>query len=203
MTAEGDNSVLMQKVSKELLVAVQSGKHSLQNASTKGFSTASNEALLALIRGREARLVRQLGSIMSQHRSPEAVYKAWMFDLSDLVQATARAHGIRIVYEQVLSAAIHAPEGARVILTEIATLYGLHVLEEDLAWFLADGVFTPEEGKRVVEESRAWTKRLAPQALNIVNAFGIPDHVLLAPIAADWVKYNDSDNKGEIRNAKL
>jgi acyl-CoA oxidase len=203
MTAEGDNSVLMQKVAKELLVAAQAGKHTLQNASHKGFTGATTDTLLALIRGREARLVRYLGIAMSQQKSPEAVFNAWMYELSDLVQATARAHGIRIVFEQVLAAVSHAPQGARDILSDIAHLYGLHVVEEDLAWYLSEGVLTPEEGKRVVEESRAWTRKLAPQALNIVKSFGIPDHVLMAPIALDWVKFNDVDNKGEVRNAKL
>jgi len=36
------------------------------------------------------------------------------------------------------------------------------------------------------------------EALPLVSAFGIPDHLLAAPIASDWVKYNEVDNKGEI-----
>ena len=36
------------------------------------------------------------------------------------------------------------------------------------------------------------------QSAAIVEAFGIPEHLLAAPIAADWVKYNEVDNQGEL-----
>lgn len=39
---------------------------------------------------------------------------------------------------------------------------------------------------------------LGPKAIAIVEAFGIPEHLLAAPIAADWVKYNAVDNQGEL-----
>lgn len=39
---------------------------------------------------------------------------------------------------------------------------------------------------------------LGPKAIGIVEAFGIPEHLLAAPIAADWVKYNAVDNQGEL-----
>ncbi|KAJ1974397.1 hypothetical protein H4R34_004731, partial [Dimargaris verticillata] len=39
---------------------------------------------------------------------------------------------------------------------------------------------------------------LAPQALHIVDGFGIPDALLNAPIALDWERFNEYDNKGEI-----
>ena len=31
-----------------------------------------------------------------------------------------------------------------------------------------------------------------------VEAFGIPDHLVAAPIAADWESYNATDNRGEL-----
>ena len=31
-----------------------------------------------------------------------------------------------------------------------------------------------------------------------VDAFGIPDHLVAAPIAADWEAYNAVDNRGEL-----
>jgi len=34
--------------------------------------------------------------------------------------------------------------------------------------------------------------------LSLVEAFGLPDEVLAAPIATDWVKYNEIDNQGEM-----
>jgi hypothetical protein len=31
-----------------------------------------------------------------------------------------------------------------------------------------------------------------------VDAFGIPDHLVAAPIAGDWETYNARDNRGEL-----
>lgn len=39
---------------------------------------------------------------------------------------------------------------------------------------------------------------LGVEAVSLVDAFGIPDHLLAAPIAADWIKYNRVDNRGEL-----
>ena len=39
---------------------------------------------------------------------------------------------------------------------------------------------------------------LGPQMLQLVDAFGIPEEMLSAPIARDWVQYNSYDNQGEV-----
>ena len=39
---------------------------------------------------------------------------------------------------------------------------------------------------------------LTPQALNLVESFAISDEMLSAPIARDWVGFNEVDNKGEL-----
>ena len=41
-------------------------------------------------------------------------------------------------------------------------------------------------------------KQLAPLSLQLVEAFGIPDWILAAPLAADWESYNEQDNQGEL-----
>lgn len=40
------------------------------------------------------------------------------------------------------------------------------------------------------------------QATTVVEAFGIPDHLVAAPIAGDWVKYNLVDNQGELTGSQ-
>ena len=39
---------------------------------------------------------------------------------------------------------------------------------------------------------------LGSESVALVEAFGIPEHLLAAPIASDWVKYNVVDNQGEL-----
>ena len=39
---------------------------------------------------------------------------------------------------------------------------------------------------------------VGPQALAICESFGLTDAMLSAPIARDWVGYNEYDNQGEM-----
>ena len=50
---------------------------------------------------------------------------------------------------------------------------------------------SPEQAEAVQAEVAALCKELRPQALALVGAFGLPQH-LLAPIAFDWVDYESS-----------
>lgn len=46
--------------------------------------------------------------------------------------------------------------------------------------------------------SRELCQQLAPSSQALVDAFGIPDHLVAAPIATDWEGYNKVDNQGEL-----
>ena len=45
---------------------------------------------------------------------------------------------------------------------------------------------------------RRLCQELAPSSQALVDAFGIPDHLVAAPIATDWEGYNRVDNQGEL-----
>lgn len=48
------------------------------------------------------------------------------------------------------------------------------------------------------EESRKLCRDLSPQTLALVEAFNITDAMISAPIANDWISYNEKDNQGEL-----
>ena len=106
----------------------------------------------------------------------------------------------------------------------LKSLFHLHLLariEADLSWFLIKGLLSEKTGNQVLEVNRRLCNDIAPHALNLIDAFGkyfyfdinfqkydliwqffkilgLPDEVLAAPIAQDWVKYNEIDNQGEL-----
>ena len=41
-------------------------------------------------------------------------------------------------------------------------------------------------------------KTIAPDAMSLTDAFGLTDDMISAPIALDWVEYNEYDNQGEV-----
>ena len=104
MTAEGDNSVLMQKVTKELLAAIDAKRvtYAAFNQASVG-DVSKLTTLLTLVRGREIVLVTTLAKNMKTKLGKgETLFNVWMKEESDLVQAVARAYGERICLEQLL-----------------------------------------------------------------------------------------------------
>jgi acyl-CoA oxidase len=59
-------------------------------------------------------------------------------------------------------------------------------------------VFLLQVGRLLPDYSRQLVAVIGPQAQQLVNVFGIPDHLVAAPIAANWEGYNTVDNQGEL-----
>lgn len=52
--------------------------------------------------------------------------------------------------------------------------------------------------KRFLYACRELCVKLAPSGQQLVDSFGIPLHLVAAPIAEDWEGYNVTDNQGEL-----
>lgn len=218
-TAEGDNRVLFTKVAKEVLALIAKGKHQFPTVPLSGggthsqsiaIETATLSDLLYLFVSRERQLFLQLGSELKAKMSTgQKLFDVWMLESSDLIQASATALGSRIVLQQSMEVlggyAAKYHNGAQDVKTEsvlraLLALYALRRIEIDLAWFLTSQTLTLAQGKAVSERVRALCKEIAPYALSLVQGFGIPDHLCIAPIAQDWVKYNETDECGEVKD---
>lgn len=77
-------------------------------------------------------------------------------------------------------------------------LYALRCIESDLPWFIAEGLLPPAAGRDVPLAVRRLVGEVGPSAQSLIEAFGIPDHLVAAPIAGDWERYNAVDNQGEM-----
>ncbi|KXZ48318.1 hypothetical protein GPECTOR_29g92 [Gonium pectorale] len=188
---------------------------------------------LALLRRlmvvREGRLVRRLGAAMDAAgraaggSASEATFETWMKRESDLVQGTALAFAEREVLDALLRALGTDPQpganpaaaaacpppprlsgGVAGVLRGVAVLFALRCVEADLAWFVAEGELPAKAGRSVPEAVRSAVLALSPAACTgLIESFGIPDHLVAAPIAGDWARYNQVDNKGELFGADV
>jgi acyl-CoA oxidase len=96
----------------------------------------------------------------------------------------ARAHVERQVLEAFLERIEHCREpGLREVLEPLARLFALSRIEADAAWFLTHGYLEPPKAKAVREQVDALCREIRPHAVPLVDAFGIPDACLGAPIA--------------------
>jgi len=62
------------------------------------------------------------------------------------------------------------------------TLHALHRIERARAWYLESGLMEPPKTRAIRREINALCAGIRPHAAALVDAFGIPDGVILAPI---------------------
>ena len=209
MTAEGDNSVLMQKVAKELLAAIQSGQTSLPVVSDAGSADSWDlrdfRNMLKLLQLREIAYVKKLGTQMKEKMaSGQKLFDVWMKQESDTIQDLSKSHGERMCMEQAINAANKCKdESTKKIILQLASLFAMSSIESHLAWYLTSGLISMQNAAKFPDFVRAFVEQLAPQSLNIIDAFDIPEHLIQAPIAHNWALYNEDDNQGELLRARL
>ena len=103
---------------------------------------------------------------------------------AELIEA-ARAHGELLQWEAFTDAVNGVDDDAtKQVLTWLRDLFGLHLIEKHLAWYLINGRLSTQRAAAVSRYIDRLCGRLRPHALDLVNAFGWePEHVR-APIAS-------------------
>ena len=95
MTAEGDNSVLMQKVAKERLAQLMKSRTKMPEAPANK-DLSNQEFLLYLLSTRELKQYWELGEKMVK-AGKDGTFNTWMLEESDLIQGAARAYGDNLI----------------------------------------------------------------------------------------------------------
>ncbi|WP_039819999.1 acyl-CoA dehydrogenase family protein [Nocardiopsis halophila] len=102
----------------------------------------------------------------------------------DHLLRAARVHVDRVVLEAFVAGIDRCSDaGARRLLEKVCDLYVLSVVEEDRAWFLEHERLSGTRAKAVVKAVDELCADLRPHARTLVDAFGLPDEWLAAPIA--------------------
>ncbi|KAJ1301906.1 hypothetical protein OPQ81_000746 [Rhizoctonia solani] len=209
ITAEGDNAVLTQKVAKELLAAIDNGSYKLtthEPSQAKNWNIAEDvEACVKLMQLRETlflqKLQKDLAGLM---KSGKSLYQAWMFHLSDGIQAAAVAFGERVSSDEMFRLVKSTSGGTSKILATLLHVSLLQILTSTptlLAW----NIVTPSQHNAARQRLESLVREeLGPQALHVVDAWGLPEQVLRETPAASvggnggWDVFNMGDNKGEV-----
>lgn len=193
MTAEGDNSVLMQKVAKERLAVFKPQK--LESPSEPDLE--SLEYLHYLICNKENKLFSELG-LKLMKAGKAGMFDTWMMQESDAVQSSARSFAVRLISERFAATIEASQDSLKPILTQLYHLYLINIVEKDLGWFMLEGRLPAEVAHSAPLISRRLCAEIGPQALALCDAFDISDTMISAPVALDWVGYNSYDNQGEV-----
>lgn len=203
-TFEGANTVLLQLVAKSLLTQFREEmgdlklmgwvKWAAERASTR-MSELNPVATRrtdpdhlrdpdfhrAAFQYREERLLesaaRRLRSRLQDGVEPFQAFN----ECQDHLESLGMAHTERVLLESFQDAVTRAPSpGVSERLGELCQLFALERLEADRGWFLEAGYMDPPKSRAVRREVDALCRELREGAVEIVDAWGIPDQILQA-----------------------
>lgn len=206
-TFEGDNTILLQLVAKSLLAGFRrrfegSGvggvvRHIADRAKVavmeKNFVAVrrtdaehlrSRGFHLAALRFREAHLLASAAQRIRKRLARKVDPEQAVLEVQEHLVELARAHADRLALE-LFDAAVGAVGdlAQRDVLDRLGALHAITRLRADSAFYLTEGYFEAEKERALREESEALIAELRPAAVGLVDAFGIPDACLAAPIA--------------------
>jgi acyl-CoA oxidase len=96
----------------------------------------------------------------------------------------ARAHvDNQVLQEMVAGVERCADDEARARLELLVDLYALSTIQADRAWFIEHGRISTELSKAITTEVEVLCDEVRPLARGLVDAFGVPDAAVAAPIA--------------------
>eukprot|EP00762_Andalucia_godoyi_P003092 ANDGO_01119.mRNA.1 Acyl-coenzyme A oxidase len=223
ITYEGSNDILVQQVAQSLLKDFQNlfkkgeyftsmvnlvgqrvytavrDKNSVNKRQTAEHKLMDTEMWERAFEYRVNRLTLKLAdSMRSKTRGANKMsfFDAWNSNLH-IVQDLALAFTNKYILEESLKALEKAPASIRDILHVMTGLYALQRIKESMGWYMQYRYFAPSKADAIEEEIVKLCRIIRPRAVDLVDAFGIPDHCVMAPIAGDYIsahKYEISKN---------
>ena len=184
-TFEGDNTVLLVWIGRLLLTEALGAAPSEGSNGVPPLPAGDEIAERGpwLLRQREEQMLAEIvasyqGRIATGTDAHTAVAQEQL-----ALRRLAAAHMERVVLEQFALGIEQGVEaGLREVLGQVRDLYALSVIEEARAWFNEHELLTPAASKTVPRQVDDLCARLAPEAVALVDAFGIPEECLASPI---------------------
>ena len=208
-TFEGANPVLLQLVAKGLLSNYRRdmgdlsmwgiARHLAELAGTRLAEMnpvvtrrtdpghlASHDFQLSALRYREERLLRSVARRLKARLDEGMDSFGAVNACQDHMIALARAHADRFMLAESVAALKGMKQGpGRELIEVVITLHGLAALEAHREWYLEKGYFEPPKSEAIRREVNERCAALADRALELVDAFGIPDELIDAPIGKE------------------
>lgn len=206
-TFEGDNIVLLQLVAKsvvgtfrgqfsdpnplalvrqlaQLAADVVTEKNPIKSRWSSSEHLRDGEFQRDIFRGREQDLTRAIAFGMKREldrgTAPFAAFNKWQLRFV----ALAEAHVERLIHDRFQTAVTACADPTlQATLNDLCDLYALSRIHADRAWFMENGYLVASKSQAVSAEVERLCAELVDRAPVLVEAFGIPETALAAPIA--------------------
>jgi acyl-CoA oxidase len=206
-TFEGDNTVLLQLVAKGLLTRYRHQFTDMRLGSlVRYLASRAGQALadinpvfprrtdedhlrnpefhLHALRYREDRLLTSAAGRLKERIDQGLDSFEALNQCQDHLLSLSLAYVERVILERFQAAVEEVEdETLRPVLGRLYDLWALWRIEQDRGWFLESGYIEGGKAKAIRSLVNSLLAELRPDALGLVEAFGIPDSCLAAPIA--------------------
>merc|ERR1711988_1202614 len=198
LTAEGDNRVLIQKVSKELITDLGKGNYQHpemtmdESELPKVENIANVKFLYNLILHRQ---IVTSGDLMEKE---QPLFDVWMKQESDLIQLVGESFGEQVIFSQCARMLEQKAFGSvnHNVMENVIILYGLTDVRKYLGWYLSRGLVNLTAAKNLDKTISKLVKSIAPYSEVFLAAFDL--NTFGTPIANDYLAYNEKPNFGEL-----
>lgn len=138
-----------------------------------------------LLEDRVEAMVEKVALALGNARKLPAEEQVAVFNAhQDELIAAARAHAELLQWEAFTEAIDRMGHGAtRRVLTRLRDLFGLTLIEKNLAWYLINGRLSAQRAEAVTSYVNRILLKLRPHALDLVAGFGLSDEHRRATIA--------------------
>ena len=179
-TFEGDNTVLMLWLGRNLLADAERAAAVPEPARSEGeparWQRLFADRVLVMLDEVRAELATLASAGVGAHEGT-ARQQNRLFRV-------AQAYLDRVLLERFSAALAHVEDPAlAAVLAALRDLFALGCLEQHRGWFLENGWLGAEESRALPGRVDALCARLAPHAGALVDAFGLPEASIAAPIA--------------------
>lgn len=206
-TFEGDNTVLLQLVAKSLLAGFRKrfesnavagivrqvmgkARTAVTEKNVVAARRTDREHLrdrafhLAALRYREERLLETAAARLRKRIASKMDPHTAMLEVQEHMVALAKAHAERLALSWFDVATSQCADAElRTWLDKLGALHALTLLRQDASFYLGEGYFEANKESAMRKETDHLLQEIAPGARALVDAFGIPDACLAAPIA--------------------
>lgn len=109
--------------------------------------------------------------------------------------ALGKAYSVELAFSLFRDFTEQLPEGKNKVLFEkLGTLYALYEIRKDAAWYLEQGYIGSTKSKAIRQRVERLCSELRPHIGVLVDGFGIPGHLMTAPIAGESSSSNSNSN---------
>lgn len=110
-------------------------------------------------------------------------YQAFLKVQTHLLEL-GKAYSVELAYKTYTSFTenISDPKN-RALFEKLGTLYALHEIRKDASWYLEQGYLGSSKSKAIRQRVERLCTELRPHMNSLVDGFGIPNHLITAPIA--------------------